>query len=77
LSRRELEVLRLLAEGFANKQIARRLGIAEKTVKAHVSNILTKMGVADRTQAAVQALRRGLLEDNFSKPGGSAKGPIR
>ena len=63
LSRRELEVLRLLAEGFANKQIARRLGIAEKTVKAHVSNILNKMGVADRTQAAVQALRRGLLED--------------
>jgi DNA-binding NarL/FixJ family response regulator len=64
LSRRELEVLRLLAEGFANKQIARRLGIAEKTVKAHVSSILTKMAVADRTQAAVQALRRGLLEDD-------------
>ena len=67
LSRRQLEVLRLLAEGFANKQIALRLGIAEKTVKAHVSSILTKMNVADRTQAAVQALRGGLLEGDAAR----------
>jgi DNA-binding NarL/FixJ family response regulator len=58
---REREVLGLIAEGFANKEIARRLFIAEKTVKTHVSNILGKLGVADRTQAAVVAIRRRLV----------------
>jgi DNA-binding NarL/FixJ family response regulator len=58
---REREVLGLIAEGFANKEIARRLFISEKTVKTHVSNVLGKLGVADRTQAAVVAIRRRLV----------------
>lgn len=61
LTPREVEVLRLVTEGFANKQIARRLAITEKTVKTHVSSILHKLGVADRTGAAVLAIRRGLV----------------
>jgi DNA-binding NarL/FixJ family response regulator len=55
LSRREEEVLRLVAAGLANKLIARRLGIAERTVKAHLTNIFGSIGVADRTQAALWA----------------------
>jgi two-component system, NarL family, response regulator LiaR len=62
LSRRETEVLRLLARGRANKEIARDLSIAEKTVKAHVSNILGKLGLQSRTQAALYAGRIGLVE---------------
>ncbi|MDX1689073.1 MAG: response regulator transcription factor [Candidatus Promineifilaceae bacterium] len=61
LTPRELEVLRLLAEGLANKEIARQLSIGEKTVKTHVSNILSKLGVLSRTQAALQAVRMGLV----------------
>jgi DNA-binding NarL/FixJ family response regulator len=61
LTRREREVLELLAEGYANKRIARELGIAEKTVKTHVGRVLAKLGVADRTQAAVLAVRAGLV----------------
>ena len=57
LSSREVEVLRLVAAGLANKQIARRLGIAERTVKAHLTNIFTRIDVTDRTQAAVWAER--------------------
>ncbi|HXM58174.1 MAG TPA: response regulator transcription factor [Candidatus Dormibacteraeota bacterium] len=61
LTPREREVLQLVVEGFANKQIARRLRITEKTVKTHVSSILQKLGVPDRTAAAVLALRQGLV----------------
>jgi DNA-binding NarL/FixJ family response regulator len=57
LTSREREVLALLAEGRSNREIARQLGVAEKTVKTHVSSILAKLGVADRTQAAVIAVR--------------------
>lgn len=55
LSSREREVLDLVAQGLANKQIARRLGIAERTVKVHVGNVFRRIGVADRTSAALWA----------------------
>ncbi|MCW2847581.1 MAG: two component transcriptional regulator, LuxR family [Marmoricola sp.] len=55
MSRRELEVLRLVAEGLANKQIGRRLGITERTVKAHLGRVFRAVGVADRTSAALWA----------------------
>lgn len=55
LSTREIEVLRLVAAGLANKQIARRLAIAERTVKAHLTNVFQRLGVTDRTQAALWA----------------------
>ncbi len=61
LTPREREVLQLVVEGFANKQIARRLRITDKTVKTHVSSILQKLGVPDRTAAAVLAIRQGLV----------------
>jgi two-component system, NarL family, response regulator LiaR len=60
LTAREQEVLRLIARGHPNKRIALELGIAEKTVKAHVSHILDKLAVNDRTQAALYATRLGL-----------------
>ena len=60
LTPREREVLALVRQGLANKAIARELGVSEKTVKTHVSNILGKLGVADRTQAALYAVREGL-----------------
>lgn len=63
LTPREHEVLTLIARGRSNRQIADELVIAEKTVKTHVSNLLAKLEVADRTQAAVLALREGLVED--------------
>lgn len=63
LSSREREVLVLVAGGLANKQIARRLGISEKTVKGHLTNIFQAIGVRDRTQAALWAERNGLLRD--------------
>jgi NarL family two-component system response regulator LiaR len=59
LSQREREVLRLMADGLSNLHIAGQLNIAEKTVKTHVSNVLAKLGVADRTQAAVYAWKAG------------------
>jgi DNA-binding NarL/FixJ family response regulator len=60
LTRREREVLGLIASGRSNKRIALELGIAEKTVKTHVGHVLAKLGVADRTQAALVAVQRGL-----------------
>lgn len=62
LSQREREVLALMAEGMSNQLIGVRLGISEKTVKTHVSNVLSKLGVSDRTQAAVYAWKSGLKE---------------
>ena len=61
LSERELEVLRLIAAGLGNAEIAGQLIISEKTVKGHVSNILSKLQLADRTQAAVYAWREGIV----------------
>jgi DNA-binding NarL/FixJ family response regulator len=61
LTERETDVLMLIAQGLSNKEIARDLSIGEKTVKTHVSNILGKLGVLSRTQAALQAVRMGLV----------------
>lgn len=61
LSSRELEVLRLVAKGMANKQIASELAIGEPTVKSHVAHILEKLGAPDRTRAVTLAMERGLL----------------
>ena len=62
LTEREAEVVRLLAGGFSNREIARALGTAEGTIKNHVSNILSKFGVRDRTRAVLKALEAGLLD---------------
>jgi DNA-binding NarL/FixJ family response regulator len=61
LTRREREVLELISRGQSNKRIALTLGISEKTVKTHVGHVLAKLGVADRTQAALLAVRDGLV----------------
>lgn len=61
LTKREIEVLKLLAEGLFNKEIAYKLLISEKTVKNHVSNIFKKLDVSDRTQAAVYAIRNNIV----------------
>jgi two-component system, NarL family, response regulator LiaR len=61
LTKRELEVLALIGQGRSNKRIAFELGISEKTVKAHVGHVLAKLGVSDRTQAALLAVRQGLV----------------
>jgi DNA-binding NarL/FixJ family response regulator len=62
LTPREREVLELIGRGFPKKRIAQRLGVSEKTVKTHVGHVLAKLGVTDRTQAAVIAVRAGLVE---------------
>lgn len=62
LTRREVEVLKLLAEGLYNKEIAYKLDISEKTVKNHVSNIFKKIDVSDRTQAAIYAIKNSIVE---------------
>jgi DNA-binding NarL/FixJ family response regulator len=67
LTERETEVLRLLARGQSNKEIAQSLSIGETTVKSHVSNILSKLGVSSRTHAALYALQSGLASAPRSK----------
>jgi DNA-binding NarL/FixJ family response regulator len=62
LTAREIDVLRLIAGGNANKEIAARLSITEETVKGHVKNILAKLGANDRTHAVTIALKRGIIE---------------
>jgi DNA-binding NarL/FixJ family response regulator len=62
LTNREVEILKLLANGMANKQIAYRLKISEKTVRNHVSNTYEKLGIYDRSQAVLYAVRKGLVE---------------
>jgi DNA-binding NarL/FixJ family response regulator len=62
LTEREREVLAEIARGRSNKEIALDLVLSEKTVKTHVSNILQKLGLSDRTQAALFAVREGLVE---------------
>lgn len=61
LSPREMEVLQLVAKGLSNKEIATRLGLVVGTVKIHVANMFSKLGVSDRTQALVVAVRRGII----------------
>jgi DNA-binding NarL/FixJ family response regulator len=61
LTRRERQVLELIAGGRSNKRIALELGISEKTVKTHVGHVLDKLGVSDRTQAAMLAVKQGLV----------------
>jgi NarL family two-component system response regulator LiaR len=63
LTERELEVVRLIAEGLNNRTIAQRLVVSEKTIKTHVGNILDKLNLEDRTQIAIYALRHGLASD--------------
>jgi NarL family two-component system response regulator LiaR len=62
LTAREMEVLMLVAQGLSNADIAEKLFITERTVKAHVSNLLGKLHLSDRTQAAIYAWREGLME---------------
>jgi len=62
LTEREMDVIRLIARGRSNKEIAQDLGVAEKTVKTHVSNILGKLQLADRTQAALYAVKERIVE---------------
>jgi two-component system NarL family response regulator len=61
LTSRELEVLKQIVDGKSNKEIAGELSISEATVKSHINNILSKLGVSDRTQAATRALQRGIV----------------
>ena len=61
LSERELEVLRLMAQGMGNQEIGTALCIGESTVKSHVNHILSKLGVSDRTQAVITAVKRGIV----------------
>lgn len=62
LSPRELDVLRLLARGLSNKEIGAQLGVVEGTVKIHIANIFGKLSVSDRTQAVIEAIKRGIVQ---------------
>jgi len=74
LTERELRVLRLMARGWSNQRIAKELSITERTVRFHVENILTKLGVRSRTEAVVEGVKRGLVkmggEATWPHPGG-------
>jgi DNA-binding NarL/FixJ family response regulator len=70
LTERESDVLRLLARGKANKEIARELDVGEQTVKSHVGHILAKLGVHSRTQAALHAVRIGLVPADAAERSG-------
>ncbi|MCU0521855.1 MAG: response regulator transcription factor, partial [Anaerolineae bacterium] len=63
ITERELEVLQLVAEGMSNREIASALVVSEKTVKTHVSSLLSKLSLNDRTQLAIYALRAGIVKD--------------
>ena len=65
LTNREMEILKLIADGLSNRNIAGKLVIGEQTVKGHVSNILSKLHLADRTQAAVYAWRTGVVRGDL------------
>jgi DNA-binding NarL/FixJ family response regulator len=67
LSPREMEILRFVTQGKSNKEIAQSLGISHQTVKNHMTSILKKLDVRDRTQAAVYALRRGWVRPKDQK----------
>jgi DNA-binding NarL/FixJ family response regulator len=75
LTERELEVLRLIARGATNRQVANCLWISERTVDNHVQNIYKKLNIGDRTQATLYAVRKGLisLKENDDRQGGSSK----
>ena len=73
LTARELEVLTLVGAGKANKEIAAELDISERTARTHVSNLLRKLGLGSRTQAALWAVREGLVELEDSDPGGNGR----
>jgi NarL family two-component system response regulator LiaR len=64
LTEREMEVLRQVAEGLSNREIAARLVISEKTVKTHISSLLSKLGQADRTRLAIYAIKKGLVPES-------------
>jgi DNA-binding NarL/FixJ family response regulator len=68
LTERELEVIKALAQGKSNKEIARDLDISEKTVRNHASNIYKKLHIFDRTQAVIYAVRRGLVDLEHLEP---------
>ena len=68
LTERETHVLRLMANGYSNREIGAALEISEGTIKNHVSNILAKLGVRDRTRAVLKGLESGLLRGGFSSP---------
>jgi len=62
LTSRESEVLQLVAKGYTNARIAQKLGISKRTVRFHLGNIFARLGVSNRTEAVVEAIRRGLVE---------------
>jgi DNA-binding NarL/FixJ family response regulator len=75
LTRRERDVVALIAQGGTNRQIATRLGVTERTARTHVSNILGKLGLASRTQLAMWAVREGLVDTAGASPTPAVPGP--